>query len=153
MQAQILRDFFLGTAAPEALAADIATAMQQTGPDTYRLRMQDLKGDFQVASAHLVMLCDAALSGLLPEAALADLAFAMIASDHFHWSTDTVDGGRVSETLYDWSTPEVNFPLNASTIAKFRHRLLTGEDTFTSEDGRIHPNPRRLVWEPKRDVW
>ena len=153
MQAWILRDFFLGTAAADALAADIASAMQRTGADTYRLRMQDLGEDFQVTSAHLVRLCDAALSGLLSGAALTDLAFAMIASDHFHWSTDTTDGDRVSETLYDWSTPEINFPLNPSTIGKFRHRLLTGEDTFTPEDGRIRPKPRQLVWEPKRDVW
>jgi hypothetical protein len=49
--------------------------------------------------------------------------------------------------------PEVSFPLNASTIAKFRHRLLTGEDTFVPEDGRIRPQARELVWEPHRDVW
>ena len=153
MQAGILRGFFLGTTAPQALAADIANAMQRTGTDSYRLRMQDLEGDFQVTSAHLVQLCNAALAGLLPEAALTDLAFAMIASDHFHWSTGTTDGSRVSETLYDWSMPEVSFPLNASTIAKFRHRLLTGEDTFVPEDGRIHPQARELVWEPHRDVW
>ena len=153
MQAGILRGFFLGTTAPQALAADIANAMQRTGADSYRLRMQDLEGDFQVASAHLVQLCDAALAGSLPEAALTDLAFAMIASDHFHWSTDTTDGARVSETLYDWSMPEVSFPINASTIRKFRHRLLTGEDTFAPEDGHTHPKPRQLVWDATRDVW
>ena len=75
MQAGILRGFFLGTTAPQALAADIANAMQRTGTDSYRLRMQDLEGDFQVTSAHLVQLCDAALAGSLPEAALTDLAF------------------------------------------------------------------------------
>ena len=153
MQARILRGFFLGTTPAETLAADIANAMQRTGADSYRLRMQDLEGDFQVTGAHLVQLCDAALSGLLPETALTDLAFAMIASDHFHWSTDTTDGARVSGTLYDWSMPEVSFPLNASTIAKYRHRLLTGEDTFTPEDGRTHPEPRQLVWDATRDVW
>ena len=153
MQAQVLRGFFLGTTPAETLAADIANAMQRTGADSYRLRMQDLEGDFQVTGAHLVQLCDAALSGLLPETALTDLAFAMIASDHFHWSTDSTDGARVSGTLYDWSMPEVSFPLNASTIAKYRHRLLTGEDTFTPEDGLIHPAPRELVWDATRDVW
>jgi hypothetical protein len=34
----------------------------------------------------------------------------------------------------DWSTPEINYALNRTTVAKFRHRLLTGEDTFTRAD-------------------
>lgn len=150
MHAVVLRDFFLGRVSGEQLAADLAGTSERVGFDSYRHHMTDLEEDFSVEPAHLVRLCDAVLAGTVPAAALADVGFGMIASDHFLWDTDSPDGYRVGDTLYDWSSPEINFPLNAQTVAKFRHRLLTGEDTFTREDGRARPKPRRVSWTSRK---
>ena len=146
MRAALLRDFFLGRVAGEELARDLAGTTERVGFDSYRHHMTDLEEDFAVESAHLIRLCDAVLAGAVPAEALADVGFGMIASDHFLWDTDSPEGELVGNTLYDWSGPEINFPLNAKTVAKFRHRLLTGEDTFTREDGRVRPKPRRVTW-------
>ena len=146
MKAELLRDFFLGRVSAPDLAADVAGAMVQTGHDTYQLHMVDLVHDFPVSATHLVRLCDAVLTEALPAPALADIAFGMIASDHLTWDTDEPDGARVSEALFDWSAPEINFPLRPDTIAKFRHRLLTGEDTFEPADGHGRPSHRVLTW-------
>ena len=146
MKAELLRDFFLGRVSATDLAADVAGAMVQTGHDTYQLHMVDLVDGFPVSATHLVRLCDAVLTGALPAPALADIAFGMIASDHLTWDTDEPDGARVSEALFDWSAPEINFPLRPDTIAKFRHRLLTGEDTFEPADGNGRPSHRVLTW-------
>ena len=150
MHAAVLRDFFLGRVSGEELAADLAGTTERVGFDSYRHHMTDLDEDFPVVSAHLVRLCDSVIAGAVPAEALADVGFGMIASDHFLWDTDSPDGNRVGNTLYDWSSPEINFPLNTRTVAKFRHRLLTGEDTFTREDGRARPKPRRVTWRSKR---
>jgi hypothetical protein len=96
--------------------------------------MRDLQEDFEVEPGHLVLLCDAVLSGELPDIALADIGCALVASDHFQWDTDTPAGSRVADTLFEWSTPEINYALTPQAVAKFRHRLLTGEDQFTSQD-------------------
>jgi hypothetical protein len=37
----------------------------------------------------------------------------------------------VAETVYDWATPEINYPLTIENIKKFRERLSTGKDSFT----------------------
>jgi hypothetical protein len=150
MHASVLRDFFLGKVSGQELAADLAGTTERVGFDSYRHHMTDLEEDFPIESAHLVRLCDAVLAGTVPTEALADVGFGMIASDHFLWDTDSPDGHRVGDTLYDWSSPEINFPLNAQTVAKFRHRLLTGEDRFTREDGRARPKPRRVTWRSKK---
>ena len=134
MNASTLRDFFLGTATADALAHDVRDAWVWRGSDSRELRMDDLTEDFHVESAHLVRVCDAVISNRLPASALEPIGFGLIASDHFTWDADTDDGSRVAETLWDWSCPEVNFALTAATAEKFRTRLLTGEDRFTSAD-------------------
>jgi hypothetical protein len=35
-------------------------------------------------------------------------------------------------------------------VAKFRHRLLIGEDTFVRSDGENRPTKRRVTWMPER---
>ena len=134
MDAAVLRDFFLGTADAEGLARELAYAMHELAPGCLELRMADLTEPFSITTAHLVRLCDAVLAGKLPPVGLADVGFALVASDHFAWDTDTLEGERVAETIWDWSAPEVNYRLTPETVQKFRHRLLTGEDTFVSAD-------------------
>ena len=134
MDARILRDFFLGKVSTQSLAADAEHAYVQTGSQSRDLRWKDLDQEFVVSAEHLVRLCDAVISGELPADRLDAIAFGMIADDRFLWDTDTVEGNAIGETLNDWSAPEVNYALNAATLAKFRHRLLTGEDTFTWAD-------------------
>src|SRR4051794_33493887 len=95
VQASTLHAFLAGNATGAALAADVAGAIVQTGPDVYRLRMADsLDEDVSVTSAHLARLCDAVLAGELSAEALATIAFGMIASDHFVWDADGLDGER-----------------------------------------------------------
>jgi hypothetical protein len=150
VDARVLRDFFLGRVSGGELAANLAGTSEQIGFDSYRHHVTDLDEDFPVEPAHLVRLCDAVLAGTVPAEALADVGFGMIASDHFLWDSDSPEGHRVGATLYDWSSPEINFPLNAQTVAKFRLRLLSGEDTFTREDGRARPKPRSVSWDSKK---
>ena len=135
MRAQTLRNFFAGRLTGPELARDLSGAFEQVGPQTRRLRMaDDLAEEFTITASHLVRLCDAVLAGEVPAEALEAIGFGLIASDEFCWDSDTPDGSRVAEALYDWAAPEVNYALTPATVAKFRHRLLTGEDTFTQAD-------------------
>jgi hypothetical protein len=99
---------------------------------TYYVNPMDT--DFQVEPAHLVKLCDAVLSGKLNAEHLELIGYCLVASEHFFWDEESKSGKLVAETAYDWSDAEINYPLTAKNIAKYRERLLTGNDTFTKAD-------------------
>ena len=134
MNAVVVRDFFIGRATAPQLAEDLRDAFEHVSSQGRRLHMQDLDKDFELRSEHLVRLCDAVLAGLVPPEGLEAIGFGLIASDFFTWDGDSPDGSRVAETLYDWSSPEINYALTKDTARKFKERLLTGEDTFTQAD-------------------
>ena len=136
IDAKVVRDFFLGRVSAQALADASSRAFTQIAPDSRRLNWKDLDTELAVSVAHLVLLCDAVSAGALPADRLEPIAFGMIGDDHFTWDTDTPEGERLGKVLFDWSSPEANYPLNTTTVGKFRHLLLTGEDTFSREDLR-----------------
>jgi hypothetical protein len=144
MNAEILRNFFEGKGTARELREDLVGTTEQVGHDSFRHHMTDLGEDFTVSSAHLVRLCDAVLAGDLDPQRLAEIGFALIASDHFHWDSESPEGEIVGETIHDWSAPEVNFALTSRTVEKFRHRLLTGESKFTRDDRSDHNGPRTI---------
>jgi hypothetical protein len=134
MNARVLRDFLEDRIQASVLSADLRDAFEQTSVDSFRLHMTDLTEDFAVRPEHLVKLCDAVLTGQLDAEALRAIGFGMIASDHFDWDGEAPGGAAVAKTLHDWASPEANYGLSPRTVAKFKHRLLTGEDTFTHAD-------------------
>ena len=144
MKAAVLRDFFLGLRTVEELRSDLEGTTVQRGHASYEHTMADLDAEFTVEPHHLVKLCDAAIAGDISPDVLAAIAFGVIASDYFIWDTDSEIGKRVGVTLYDWSAPEINFALNRETAAKFRHRLLTGENTLGRADHAGRPRPRTI---------
>ena len=134
IDARVVRDFLLGKVSARALADAATHAYTQTGVDTRRLNWRELNEDFVVSRDHLVRLTDAVVGGDLPAQHLEPLAFGIIADDHFSWDSETPEGNRVGKVLYDWSSPEINYQLTVGTVSKYRHFLLTGEDTFTKAD-------------------
>ena len=152
MRCSVLVAFFASEASAANLQQELMGTRVVTGSDICDHRMvDDLANDFEVIPDHLVMLCDAVLEEVLEPRSLEVLAFSMLASDHFVWDSDTGPGQLVAETIQDWSSPEVNFALRSDTIAKFRHRLLSGEDTFTESDADGRPPAGgRVVWSNRK---
>ena len=134
MHESLLRDFFLGAVNASALRADLVGTVTRTSHDVFSHRVVDMDSDFAVSTGHLIALCDAALSGELSPIELSAIATCMELSDRFQWDSGTPEGEVVAQTLADWSSPEINYPLTPATLGKFRHRLVTGEDTFTRDD-------------------
>ena len=135
MHEQTLRDFLVGDVTPGELMRDLQGAIVQTGHDTYQHPIIDMAEGFTVRPEHLVTLCDAVLAGGLSAPFLEPIGFCLLASDRFDWG-DAEGNDVLVETLNDWASPQANYPLTKATVAKFRHRLLTGEDTFTKADTR-----------------
>jgi hypothetical protein len=123
-----LRDFLHGTGSAERLATEVRDAVEPLSGSSRRVHIEDLPADEEVTitAEMLVRLCDAVLAGTLPDSALEIIAFAVLASDHLHWSEDDDLVGRV---LYVWATPEINWELTSSNMRMFRDWLT----------GRVHP--------------
>ena len=134
MHESVLRDYFLGTASIATLCSDLQGAVTQSSRDVFSQHVISMDAAFDVTGSHLVSLCDAVLAGQLPAAALTIIAFCLVVSDRFQWDAETPAGNIIAETLHEWDSPEINYALNKQTVAKFRHRLLTGQDTFTRAD-------------------
>ena len=135
-----LRHYLEGHATVEELAADTADAFDRltdsAGTVFSQLRAIPMDREFAVTPDHVLKLVDDVRAGRLSLDALDAICFCLEASDSFTWDTDTADGERVAEALFWLGTPEVNYPLTPKVLGKVRHYLLTGEDTFTSDDLR-----------------
>jgi hypothetical protein len=130
MHEATLRNFFTGSLGVDQLRDDLVDAVVPIGQRTFRHPVIDMAEDFAVTCAHLVRLCDAVLAGALQPEQLQPIAFCLIASDHFHWNTDSRDGEIVAETAHDWSAPETHYPLTLGTVKLFRERLVTGRNVL-----------------------
>jgi hypothetical protein len=117
-----LRDFLHGTVPAEKLAAEVREAVEPLSGNRRRVHIEDLPAheEVTVTPEMLVRVCDAFLAGALPGSALEIIAFAVLASDHMHWSEDDDLVGRV---LNDWAMPEINWELTSSNVQMFQDWL------------------------------
>ena len=134
MNEATLRDFFTGDASLGVLVADLHGAIVAGGSCVARHSIVDMGGEFTVLPQHLASICDAFLSGNLTAADLRAIGFCVVASDNFDFDTDCDDGARVADVAIDWSTPEINFPIDAEYVAKWKLYLETGTDTLRHRD-------------------
>lgn len=134
MKETVLRDFFILAASAENLAIDLKGAFLRRGIEIVH-PIEGMSQHFVVKSSHLIRLCDAVLDGDLDSQVLEAVGFCLIASDYFQWDGDDADGSRVAEVVGDWSSPEINCPLNWENVEKWRSFLRTGASPFSKQAG------------------
>jgi hypothetical protein len=120
-----LRDFFLDRITARELARDLEGSTSQPVPNVTKHHIVDMDEQFEITPQMAIKLCDAVLAGALTATDLKNIGFAIIASDRFDF-----DGGTVlGEVLHDWAAPEINYPLTAENIEKFK-RWLEGSEPY-----------------------
>jgi hypothetical protein len=117
----VLRQFFLGRVSVSGLAQDVQCSVERLDAVESNITIEDMQDSFFLECQQGILLCDAALSNKLTSETVTTVAFALMASDLFEWDDETL-----SEVLSDWACPEVNFPLNDSTLRMYR-TWLTGD--------------------------
>lgn len=121
MREAVLADFFRGRVTARELAVDLRGSTTRVSEIQTTTEIEDMTAPFRVTREMAIALCDAVLSGQLPAEELETVGFALVASDNFHW--DEVDD-EPAKTFYDWSAPEINFPLTHDNVRMFRDRLI-----------------------------
>lgn len=122
-----LKDYFDNKITADELGIDLADSQKRTSYDVTTVYVERLEEDeFNVTIEHLIKLCDDALAGKLSSTDLNTISFALMASDYFTWDSDAA-GERISNTIFEWNSPEIGFDISIKNLALWREYLLTGE--------------------------
>jgi hypothetical protein len=148
MREERLKQFFLGEIQGAELHRDLYDTVRQLDSVVSEIRIEDMQGSFQVRREHLIALCDAVADGSLQPDSLEPIGFALMSSDAFEW-----EDGLMSDVIADWSCPEVNYPLNLSTVAQFK-RWLTDEEPYPDRLplSKNRPQGRLITLTRKRSI-
>lgn len=95
---------------------------------------EDVVEEFEVTRKHLIKIVDAVLKRNLKEIDLNSIAFILILSQWYSWNGETEDGEVVSTSVFDWDSPESNFPLTRGNIKRWQTYLHTGEYSLSSSE-------------------
>ena len=105
-------------------------------------RITAMTEEFVLTPEHLVQLVDAVRAGELSRDALDAITFCLEASDRFDWNGEEPPGDRIPDALFWLGTPEINYPLTDSVLAKIRHFLVTGSNALTRAEMRTQSSTR-----------
>lgn len=119
MKEHTIRSFISGEISASQLSEEVARSVTHFDAVTCNMSIEDMQHDFRLTRAHLPSICDAGIAGELSQEVISTIAFALLASDRFEWEDDVI-----SETLCDWSVPEINHPLEPDTLKTHRNWLL-----------------------------
>lgn len=120
MNEPTIRDYFEGIIGADRLKSE----SRSNKKDLYHREVQAIhKGRFNVTTKHLSKVCDDVLSNKINIETLDQLAFILIGSDYFDWNPDDPDGRIVSEVLFEWNNPEINYPLNLANVHEWNNYL------------------------------
>jgi hypothetical protein len=118
MKEDTIRSFFSGESGAHQLSEEVARSITHFDAVACNVTIEDMQEDFCLTRFHILLLCDAGIAGELSQEVMSTVAFAILASDRFGWDDDII-----SETLHDWSVPEVNLPLEPDTLKMHRNWL------------------------------
>jgi len=124
MKETTLKRYFNDKIPPLALRSALEDIKGRQTLTAYSNFALDLEDTYTVTIKDLIRVCDGLLGGTFDEDDIKVIAFLLIASDHFCWLNETFPGTIVSEVLYDWYVPEINYPITSENIAVIKEGLL-----------------------------
>ena len=118
MTEPLIRDYFDGLIDADRLM----TERQADKQSPYYMQIDAIdNGTYQLTTEHLTKLCADVLDGNLTINYLDSIAFILIGSDFFYW--DTEDGKIISEVLFEWNNPDINYPLTLGNVQEWSNYL------------------------------
>jgi hypothetical protein len=132
--------FLTGDIDAERLASEVRHSERNVDPITTTVTVSEMEGEFAITRAMGLQLCEAVSNGELQGEVIRTVAFLIISSDHLTWGDDELLG----EIIWDWSCPEVNYPLTPENMARCR-KWLEGTERYPSRAASTRPQSGTLV--------
>jgi len=79
--------------------------------------------DIEISRKDLIKKCDDFLSGKINEESFETYASKLIVDDNIIWDDDVI-----SDIIFQWDTPEINFPITKTNVRLWKHQLKTNEN-------------------------
>ncbi len=126
MKEETLRDYFDGLISTDILYMDVEGSEVKTSHDVISVHIDQIKeeGEYIITRDHLLKLCNDTLTGNLKTTHLTTISFALAFSEYFIWDADNDE--VVSEVIFDWDNPEINFPITIENLKLWKIYLETG---------------------------
>ena len=132
--------FLTGDIDAERLSSEVRGSERKVDPITTTVKVSEMKSEFAITRTMNLRLCDAVSNGQLQGEVIRTVAFLIISSDHLTWGDDELLG----EIIWDWSCPEVNYPLTPENMARCR-KWLEGTERYPSRTPSTRPQSGTLV--------
>ena len=127
MKEDTLKSYFEGKVSVDVLAEEVASSIVNKGVIRQH-HIKDMDEEYPVNSSCILKLCEEGIAENLTPEHLTIIAFCLRASDSFMWDSDTEDGEKVDEVIFNWESPEINYPATEQNLKLWKHYLLTGEN-------------------------
>ncbi len=79
--------------------------------------------EIKISRSDLIAKCNQYLNGEIKEKDFENYAWNLITKEHIDWDDDVI-----SDIIYQWDSPEINFPITKQNIRLWKHQLETDED-------------------------
>ena len=96
------------------------------------------EGEFLLETRHLVSVCDDVLNGKMKTDTLYLFSFILIGSDYFTWDSESDEGRRISNVIFEWNNPTINYPLTIENVSECKKYLQGQERKMRTDHGRQH---------------
>ncbi|MCA6370273.1 MAG: hypothetical protein IM631_02665 [Cytophagales bacterium] len=113
-----IRDYLLGLIDVSELENVDEVTTDKVRPYWKVVDMID-EGKFVIEPRHLVNICDEVLNKKLRLETIDNFALILIGSDYFTWDTETVDGERIGQVLFEWNNSTINYPLTMDNVRQW----------------------------------
>lgn len=119
-----LIDFLEEKYVVDDLLAAATVRVRRSGTSKSIVHIEPVTESLSLEVVHLIRLCDLAIGQRITAEELSDIAFWIQSADELSWESDSDEGRVISETLFQWACPEINFPLTRASLGIFRERLM-----------------------------
>jgi len=128
MKEEILKKYFERELSTDVLFQDVDESEYKTGYDTFEVNVIQINNEdkFVVRPDHLLLLCRDAIKSNIKLEHLTTISLALLFSEYFEWDSKTKGGEIVDTVIYDWDSPEINFPITMSNLKSWETYLETG---------------------------
>ena len=108
-----------------------------------------MKQEIKISRSDLIAKCDRYLNGEIQESDFENYAWNLITVEHFDWDDDVI-----SDIIYQWDSPEINFPITKTNIRLWKHQLETGENLLADYNlWNVHIERQKVICEKYESKW
>jgi hypothetical protein len=132
-----IRDYLLGKLPPSELEKVEKKTDGKMRPYYKEVEMIE-EGEFLIETRHLINVCGDVLNGKMEPETLDLFSFILIGSDYFTWDSDSGEGQRISEVIFEWNNPTINYPLTIENVGEWKKYLQGHERKMQTDYGRQH---------------